>query len=141
MNDRLAHLNHSLDRLSEQLAGLENALITAEAANKVRLQQQIRDKKAEIAEFEQEKAKLLNPQDDSNPPPSTLPPHFSSYNPETFAGRSQGLAVVFSAFAATMLYLFLFSGIRDQNVPQESPIESEPVKPNQTPHLPQTRRR
>ena len=141
MNDRLAHLNHSLDRLSEQLAGLENALITAEAANKVRLQQQIRDKKAEIAEFEQEKAKLLNPQDDSNPPPSTLPPQFSSYNPETFAGRSQGLAVVFSAFAATMLYLFLFSGIRDQNVPQEPPIESEPVKPNQTPHLPQTRRR
>ena len=146
--DRLAHLNHSLDRLSEQLAGSENALITAEAAEKVRLRQKIEDLKAEIAEFEQEKAKLLTPQDNSNPTPSTLPPHFSSYNPATFAGRSQALAVVFSAFAAIMLYLFLFGGIRDQNVPQEPPIESntlpEPsiesdlVTPNKTPELPQT---
>ena len=96
MNDRLAHLNQTLDRLSEQLAGSENALITAEAAEKVRLRQKIEDLKAEIAEFEQEfeqeKAKLLTPQDDSNPTHSTLPPHFSSYNPATFAGRSQELA-------------------------------------------------
>ena len=90
MNDRLAHLNHSLDRLSEQLAGLENALITAEAANKVRLQQQIRDKKAEIAEFEQEKAKLLNPQDDSNPPPSTLPHSSAATTPKPLPDDRRG---------------------------------------------------
>lgn len=95
--DRLAHLNQTLDRLSEQLAGLENALITAEAAEKVRLQQKIRDKKAEIAEFEQEKAKLLNPKDSSNPTPSTLFPHFSSYNPATFAGREQEIATLLEA--------------------------------------------
>jgi hypothetical protein len=57
--DRLSQVNQNLTRLQEQLAGLENALIVAEPANKVRLRQQIEDLKAEMRPFEAEKAQLL----------------------------------------------------------------------------------
>ena len=57
--DRLAQVNQNLTRLQEQLAGLENALIGAEPAGKVRLRQQIEDLQAEMRPFEAEKAKLL----------------------------------------------------------------------------------
>jgi hypothetical protein len=57
--DRLDHLNKCIEDLQEQLAGLEIALTQAEPGAKTRLQQQIRDKKKEIGNFEAEKAKWL----------------------------------------------------------------------------------
>ncbi len=57
--DRLAQVNKILTRYQEQLAGLENALIVAEPAGKVRLRHQIEDLQAEMRPFEAEKAQLL----------------------------------------------------------------------------------
>ncbi len=57
--DRLAQVNQNLTRLQEQLAGLENALIVAEPAGKVRLRHQIEDLQAEMRPFDAEKAQLL----------------------------------------------------------------------------------
>ena len=56
--DRSADLQKNLDRLYAQLAGKENALITAPVEEKERIRQQIEDLKREIAEFEAEREAL-----------------------------------------------------------------------------------
>ena len=58
--DRLAQVNQILSRYQEQVAGLENALIVAEPAGKVRLRQQIEDLQAEVRPYAEEKSQLID---------------------------------------------------------------------------------
>jgi hypothetical protein len=60
--DRLEHLQGLLRDLYEQLAGQEKAKVRAEDAQKVRIQQQIRDSWAEIRGYEREYIATLSQQ-------------------------------------------------------------------------------
>ncbi|MFZ9737056.1 MAG: hypothetical protein ACO3EZ_03500 [Prochlorotrichaceae cyanobacterium] len=57
--DRLAQVEKNITRLQEQLIGIENALVTAPAEDKVRLRQRIADIQEEIKSYEREKDELL----------------------------------------------------------------------------------
>jgi hypothetical protein len=57
-NSRLAHVNKMLDRYHAQLAGLENAKLTAGAEEKVRLDQRIEDLREEMRPYEAEHSLL-----------------------------------------------------------------------------------
>ena len=57
--DRLAQVEKNITRLQEQLIGIENALVTAPAEDKVRLRQRIADIQEEITSYEREKDELL----------------------------------------------------------------------------------
>jgi len=60
-NSRLAHVNKMLDRYHAQLAGLENAKLTAGAEEKVRLDQRIEDLREEMRPYEEERSRLSPP--------------------------------------------------------------------------------
>lgn len=53
-NDRLRQVEKTLNRLREQLAGKEDALVTIAPEERVRIKQQISDLKAEMRPFEEE---------------------------------------------------------------------------------------
>jgi hypothetical protein len=57
--DRLAALETNLTMLYEQLGGQEKAKITAEEAEKVRIEQKIRETKKELRQYEQEYVQVL----------------------------------------------------------------------------------
>jgi hypothetical protein len=85
-NDRLSHLDEILKRLYQQLAGLENTLITASPEEKVRLYQRIEDQRLEIRKFEEEKEQL---QECATQEPENMTP--SQPNPIVFHNQEKAL--------------------------------------------------
>ena len=70
-NSRLAHVNKMLDRYHAQLAGLENAKLTAGAEEKVRLDQRIEDLREEMRPYEAERSLLSTSAASATSPPVT----------------------------------------------------------------------